>query len=107
MVVADVWRRSSSTKRSLALAMLTAEPLVVDVPGKGVVQSLPFSGYTGVRRPRPVRAGFRLQERPVGKAAGSFVCNPALNHARALLIQSCLGALCRLESLVIRALRER
>ncbi len=26
----------------------------------GVVQNLPFSGDTGVRRPRPVRVEFRL-----------------------------------------------
>ena len=47
----------------------------------GVVQSLPFSGYTGVRSPRPVRAGFRLEEHPVRKVAGSFACNLVLNHA--------------------------
>src|SRR3712207_4670812 len=36
---------------------------------EGVVQNLPLSGDTGVRRPRPVRAGLRLEGCPVREAA--------------------------------------
>ena len=42
----------------------------------GVVQNLPFSGYTARGKRRPVRAGLRLEGCPVREAAGLPLVTP-------------------------------